>query len=402
MKLSLRLVFLFSTLFSTAVLGLPAHAQVESSNLWNAGLGGYATYRVPGIVVTKRGTLLAYCGGRKDLSKGDWSPADILLRRSSDGGRTWSPSRRIAGNGVDLTDNAVFIADRQTGDVHLLYQQNYRRAFVIDSHNDGKTFSPPRDITPVFDQLKKFYPWNIVTPGTGHGIQLRSGRLLASIWIANGKPGPNGTRAHGPAAVATIYSDDHGRTWKSGSMVAVDSPEIKSPNETVATQLPDGRVLVNIRNGGNATVDHLRAVSISATGISDWTPPRYDQQLFDPTCDAGILTAPIAAKGKLAVFFSNPDSRDVPGAHDRKWRVRENLTIKVSEDNAQTWSHQQVIDPGITGYSDLASLGDRLWVIYESGSLLGSQGKPDHLVIARVSKAWLLKGPRPANWNEPQ
>jgi hypothetical protein len=107
-------------LVSTLTLAsVPASAQVESVNLWNAGIGGYATYRIPGIVVTKRGTILAYCGGRKDLSKGDWSPADVLLRRSTDGGRTWGPSRMIAGNGKDLTDNVVAIVDRQTGAIHI-------------------------------------------------------------------------------------------------------------------------------------------------------------------------------------------------------------------------------------------------------------------------------------------
>jgi sialidase-1 len=350
-------------------------------------------------VVTKRGTLLAYCGARKDLSKGDWSPADVLLRRSTDGGRTWEPSRMIAGNGKDLTDNVVAIADRQTGAVHILYQKNYLRVFEIDSNNDGRTFTAERDITAVFDAFKSEYDWNIATPGTGHGIQLRNGRLIASIWIAKGEVHPDGTRAHAPAAMATIYSDDHGRTWKRGAIIARDSEQIKSPNETVATQLPDGKVMVNIRSGGT---DHLRAVSVSEDGISGWSPLHFDPQLFDPTCDAGLLTASASAGARPVVYFSNPDSRDVPGALDRKWRVRENLTVKVSEDNGQSWSHERVIDPGITGYSDLASKDATLLVIYESGSQLGSQTKPDHLTVARVSKAWLMEGPRPGAWTAPR
>jgi sialidase-1 len=377
-----------------ALVSVSAVAQVESTNLWNSGVGGYATYRVPGIVVTKRGTVLAYCGGRKDLSKGDWSPADVLLRRSTDGGHTWTPSRMIAGNGKDLTDNVIAIADQQAGVVHILYQKNYLHVFEIDSHDDGLTFTPERDITSVFDEFKSEYDWNIVTPGTGHGIQLKNGRLIASIWIANGEHHPDGTRAHGPAAMATIYSDDHGKTWKRGAIIARDSPEIKSPNETVATQLPNGKVMVNIRSGGN---EHLRAVSASANGISDWSPIRFDPQLFDPTCDAGLLTA-MGTNGKYVVYFSNPDSRNVHGAKDRKWRVRENLTLKVSEDNGQSWSHERVVDPGVTGYSDLASKGNQLLVIYESGSQLGSQTKPDHVTVAHVSKAWLMDGPRPDVW----
>ncbi|NUQ30067.1 MAG: exo-alpha-sialidase [Acidobacteriaceae bacterium] len=388
-----RLQLCFALTFALAAGA--ALAQVESVNLWNAGIGGYATYRVPGIVKTKRGTLLAYCGGRKDLSKGDWSPTDILLRRSTDDGRTWEPSRMIAGNGEDLTDNAVMIADDKTGEVHLLYQKNYAKVFARDSSDDGRTFSQEREITDVFDQFKSDYDWNVVTPGTGHGIQLHNGRLLASIWIANGKLNPDGTRAHAPAAVGTVYSDDHGRTWKRGALVARDSAEIVSPNETVAAQLPDGKVMVNIRSGG---AEHLRAVSTSEDGISGWSKPRFDQQLFDPTCDAGIL----ADATEKRMYFSNPDSRDVPGARDRKWRVRENLTVKVSEDNGQTWSHERVLDPGVTGYSDLASGKEELYVIYESGSLQGSQTKPDHVAVARVAKSWLMQGPQPKPWSAPE
>ncbi|WP_263416469.1 sialidase family protein [Terriglobus albidus] len=388
-----RLRFCIALIFAFAAA--MAWAQVESVNLWNAGIGGYATYRVPGIVKTRRGTLLAYCGGRKDLSKGDWSPTDILLRRSIDGGHTWEPSRLIAGNGQDLTDNAVMIAEGKTGEVHLLYQKNYAKVFIRNSSDDGKTFSQEREITDVFDQFKPDYDWNVVTPGVGHGIQLRNGRLLASIWIANGKLNPDGTRAHAPAAVGTIYSDDRGRTWKRGALVARDSAEIVSPNETVAAQLPDGRVMVNIRTGG---AEHLRAVATSKDGISGWSKPHFDPQLFDPTCDAGLV---VDAAEKL-VYFSNPDSRDVSGVKDRKWRARENLTLKVSEDDGRTWSHERVLDPGVAGYSDIASGKEELYVIYESGSLQGSQAKPAHISVARVTKSWLMQGPQPKPWSAPE
>jgi sialidase-1 len=372
-----------------------AVAQVDSVNLWNSGIGGYETYRVPGVVTTKHGILLAYCGARKELSKGDWSPADVLLRRSTDSGKTWEPSRKIAGNGVDLTDNVVAIPDRQTGSVVILYQKNYLRVFEIHSEDDGKTFSPEVDITPTFDAFKTDYDWNVVTPGTGHGIQLKSGRLLASIWIANGAVHADGTRGHAPAAVGTIYSDDHGHTWHRGAIVARDSEQISSPNETVAAQLSNGKVMVNIRSGGK---DHLRAASTSDDGISNWTPLRFDPVLFDPTCDAGILSVPASKGNPSMLYFSNPDSRDVPGNADRSWRARQNMTIKVSADDGATWTHQQVIDPGVAAYSDLTSLGENIFVIYESGPLRNSETKPDHIIVARISKTWLQSGPAPEPW----
>lgn len=377
-------------------LSLSAVAQVESHNLWNAGIGGYQTYRVPGIVTTKHGVLLAYCGARKDLTKGDWSPADALLRRSTDGGKTWEPSKMIAGNGVDLTDNVVAIADRITGDVIFLYQRNYLRVFTITTHDDGKTFTPEREITDVFEAFKKDTPWTIATPGTGHGIQLKTGRLLASIWIAAGKTKPDGTREHAPASVATIYSDDHGKTWRRGEMAAMETPELTSPNETVATQLSNGNVMLNIRSGGN---QHLRATTVSKDGISNWSVPRYDPVLFDPTCAAGILSVPATKTHPAALFFTNPDSRAVVKAD--KLRVRQFLTIKMSTDDGVNWSHQQVLDPGVSAYSDLTALGDDLYVIYELAPLNDSQTKPAHITVARVPMAWVAQGPAPTAWSRP-
>jgi len=392
MKRTLKIILYFAIVcFGSVAIS----AQVESHNLWNAGIGGYATYRVPGIITTKRGVLLAYCGERKDLSKGDWSPADALLRRSLDGGKTWEPSKRIAGNGKDLTDNVVAIADKKTGEVIFLYQKNYSRVFTISTRDDGKTFSAEREITPVFDEFKGEYPWNIATPGTGHGIQLRTGRLLASIWIANGAEHPDGTRGHAPAAVATIYSDDHGKNWHRGAIAARETADITSPNETVAVELADGDVMLNIRSGGN---QHLRAVSISKDGISHWSSPTYDSTLFDPICDAGILAVPVA-KGKRAIFFTNPDSRDIP--KNDKLRFRQNLTIKMSVDEGKSWTHQQILDPGVAAYSDLTSRGTDLFVIYELGPVLDSQTKPAHLTVARVSADWISGGDAPRTWSHP-
>ncbi len=131
----------------------PAKAEVrelfESTNLWNAGIGGYQTYRIPGIVVSKRGVIIAYTSARRTLDLGDWSNIDIVLRRSSDGGRTWEPSRRIAGDSHGTTDNPVAIVDRQTGALHFLFQKNYARCYYMQSQDDGRTFSSPVDITYV-------------------------------------------------------------------------------------------------------------------------------------------------------------------------------------------------------------------------------------------------------------
>jgi len=88
---------------SGALLGAPSFQRAsqmsqasapERQTLFRGGEGGYALYRIPGIVVTRRGSVLAYCEGRR-ASHSDWGTIDLLLRRSTDNGRTWDRPRRI-------------------------------------------------------------------------------------------------------------------------------------------------------------------------------------------------------------------------------------------------------------------------------------------------------------------
>ncbi|MDE3148532.1 MAG: exo-alpha-sialidase, partial [Acidobacteriota bacterium] len=347
------------------------------------------TYRIPGIVVTKRGILLAYAAARRNLDKGDWSDADIVLRRSTDGGRTWEPSRRIAGDGHGTTDNPVAIVDRQTGAIHFLFQKNYARCYYMRSDDDGKSFSAPVDITYVFDRFRSQYDWHVIAPGVGHAIQLRSGRLLVPIWMSLGKPtGPN-TRAHRPSAIATIYSDDHGRTWKRGDIILNTSAAIPNPSESMAVQLADGRVMLNIRN---ESARHRRVVAISPDGISHWSTPRFDDRLFEPICAASIVRYSTHPPGRLnRILFSNPDSEDFPGTRSHTFRERRNLTIRLSNDDGRTWPVKRVLDPGASAYSDLAvSTHKTIYCIYEAGKARDQKSNGAHIVAARFKLGWLL------------
>jgi sialidase-1 len=360
----------------------------ESTNLWNAGVGGYQTYRIPGIVVTPHGTVLAYTSARRNLDLGDWSNIDIVLRRSTDGGRTWEASRRIAGDGHGTTDNPVAIVDHQTGAIHFLFQKNYARCFYMRSDDDGRTFSVPVDITYVFEQFRRDYDWHVMAPGVGHAIQLRSGRLLVPIWMAIGKQEGPVMRAHRPSAVATIYSDDHGKTWKRGDIIVSNSDEIPNPSESMAVQLADGRVMMNIRN---ESTKHRRVVSISPDGISQWSTPRFDDQLYEPVCAASIVRySARPPEGRNRILFSNPDSESIPGVGRFEFRARQNLTLRMSYDEGLTWPVQKVIDPGVTGYSDLAVSPDKtIYCIYESGAIGGQETDNDRVIVARFKLAWL-------------
>ena len=313
----------------------------------------YSSTRIPALVVTPKGTLLAFAAGRIE-SASDWADMDLLLRRSDDGGETWGPIQVVAPRaGGKPTDNPTPIVGKD-GTIHLVYQRDYAYAYYTQSTDDGLTWSPAVNITPTFEAFKGEYDWKVLAPGPGHSIQLESGRLLVPVWLANSdKIKPH--RSHHPSRIATIYSDDNGKTWQRGAMVP-DVEGFKDPSETMAIQLPDGRVMLSIRNESDR---RRKGISFSKDGISGWTAPTYDEALFEPICMSSIISARHREKDYL--LFLNPDSEDIPK------HPRENLTLKVSADNGKTWSIERVVHAGISGYSDIA-VGDdgTIYCLYET------------------------------------
>jgi sialidase-1 len=364
-----------------------SHAQaiLQTTDLFEAARDGYHECRIPGIVVTAKGTILAYCEARKQGS--DWGEIDILLRRSTDGGKTWAAPARVAeipagakrspvapkkapaSESAITLNNPVAIADRD-GAVHLLYCVEYARCFYRRSDDDGVTFSPPVEITEAFEPFRATHDWKTLATGPGHGIQLKGGRLLVPVWISLG----TGGNGHGDARVATIYSDDAGKTWRGGQVIP-EPKGVENLNETAAVELADGSVMLNMRNPARQPA--FRAVTISATGIGDWQPVQLDRQLPEPVCMAGLARLP---DGRL--LFSNPQS---PGTRDRK-----NLTVKLSDDGGRTWPVARTLDPGPSAYSDLAVGPDGvIYCFFERG-----EKRPyERLTFARFGVDWLSAKP---------
>jgi len=357
--------------------------QLNQVRLWYAGEDGYDTYRIPGIVVTAEGTVLAYAVARRNLADGDWSDTDIMLRRSTDGGKHWDKSHHIAGNSHGVTDNPVAIASHEKGVVHFLYQHDYANIYYMKSTDDGASFSAPEDITASLTDLRSQFNWNVVALGPGHAIELKSGRLLVPVWLAAGEVQANGRRQHGPSGITTIYSDDHGTTWKHGDIIAVNAPEMKNPNELQVIQLADGSVMANIRTGDTKL---LRAVAQSPDGISHWTKPVFDSHLYDPVCAAGITRY-----DDRHILFTNPDSSTMPRKKNGEG-LRQNLVVRMSEDEGKTWPLARLLVQGPTGYSDIAvDRNKQIFDIYET--LDDPKGKALSLYVARFNLAWLMQKP---------
>jgi sialidase-1 len=386
-----------------------AEPMLEKIDLFQSGQQGYALYRIPGVVVTAKGTVLAYCEARR-TGKSDWDTIDILLRRSTDGGRSWSVRQKISdvpgkkeknpvalaqklANPDDVTyNNAVAFADRD-GPVHLLYCLEYCRCFYVRSDDDGQTWSPAAEITAAFDKFRPEYDWKVLATGPGHGIQLAGGRLLVPVWLSTG----TGGHAHRPSVTSVIYSDDRGRTWQRGDIAVPNAGEWINPNETVAVELANGSTMLNVRSESLA---HRRLIVESPNGATQWSTPRFDQSLIEPICMASIVRLsrrPQHDRNRLV--FANPhnlaraDGKEAQG----KSRDRKNLSIKLSYDEGQTWEINKALEPGYSAYSDLAVLSDgTMLCLYERGrNTDAQQAKPTsyaYLTLARFNLQWLTDG----------
>jgi len=315
-------------------------APPRQVDVYRAGDGEYHTYRIPALVVTAKGTLLAFCEGRRN-SAADSGDIDIVLRRSFDGGSTWGPMQTVADAGSDTIGNPTAVVERKTGAVILLMTrnpggmaerdigENDRTVWIARSTDDGATWSPPAEITA---QVKR-PGWTWYATGPGNGIQLRGGRLVIPCDHNVGR-----TERHSHV----IYSDDRGVTWKIGGVAE------ENTNESAVVQLKSGELVLNMRSyhGKNR-----RAVQRSRDGGLTWSPLSLDDALIEPVCQASMIAA-----GKL-VFFANPAAT-----------TRTNLAVRLSRDGARTWSEPRTVWPGPSAYSSLALLkSGAVGLLYESG-----------------------------------
>jgi sialidase-1 len=388
------------------VFAIAAHAAEPSLKpipLFRGDSGGYHMYRIPGIVVTKKGTILAYTEARR-TGNGDWDSIDIVMRRSTDGGETFSPQEirahvpgeiernpvaveRKQGKPGDITyDNPVAIADR-SGSVHFVFCLEYMRAFYMRSDDDGQTFSKLAEITPTFDAFRPEYAWRVLATGPGHGIQMTNGRLIIPVWLALG----TGGNGHHPSVNSTIYSDDHGANWHRGAIAVPSTPAFPDPNETTAAQLEDGRVMLNVRTEAK---ENLRTVVTSRDGATHWSEPKLQPDLPDPICFASLMRLSTRKTGgRNRLLFVNPDNLTRADGKDSRSKDRVNLTVRLSYDEGGHWTVKRAIEPGATGYADLSVMPDgTILCLYEIAPKLPSGAVQHDEMLAHFNLEWLTEG----------
>jgi sialidase-1 len=364
--------------------GSSASTPLQQQDVFVAGQGGYHTYRIPALIVTSNQTLLAFCEGRKH-SRSDTGDIDLLLKRSTDSGKTWGETQVVWDDGPNTCGNPCPVVDERTGIIWLLLTHNpgdtgeaqikehkgsgTRTVWVSRSEDNGKTWAPPVNIT----ASTKDPSWGWYATGPGVGIQIQHGphrgRLLIPCDYSFQGPDRAG---RGPAVEGgshIIYSDDHGQTWRLGGTV---SPQM---NESQVVELSDdeGGLLLNMRNTAKAD---RRAQSVSGDGGQTWTAPEYPPELVEPRCQASLLRYDWPNGKELGrLLFSNPASPR-----------RRDLTVRLSRDEGKTWPVAKTLHEGPAAYSCLAVLPDKaIGCLYECGRT----NAYERISFARFPLAWV-------------
>jgi len=358
----------------------PPPPQPCGEPLYVSGQDGYHTYRIPALTVTAQGTVLAFCEGRKH-SAGDTGDIDLLVKRSTDHGRTWSPQHVIWDDAGNTCGNPCAVIDGETGTISLLMTWNRgddhesqiiaqtskdtRRVFVARSTDDGLSWSEPQEITG--DVKKDDWTWYATGPGSGIQIQHgpHKGRLI--IPCDHIESGTQCYYSH------VIYSDDRGASWRLGGRTP--APQV---NECEVVELAAGRLMLNMRNYDRA--QRNRQVAVSDDGGLTWQDQRFDAVLVEPICQAAIerFRWP-SADSKGVILFSNPASRD----------GRVHMTVRASFDEGGTWTAARVLHAGPSAYSDLAVLANgQIACLYEVG-----QAHPYESIVFAAFPLLSLDGP---------
>ena len=349
---------------------------LEEIDLFVSGTGGYHTYRIPALVVTSKGTILAFCEGRKH-SRADYGEIDLVLRRSFDGGRNWGDLEVVVSGGARTCGNPCPVEDRATGTIWLAFCKNLadggqpmimqgrapRTVWLTKSTDDGSTWAEPEEIT----EDVKDPAWTWYGTGPCHGIQLTSGRLALPCHYAVGK----NCNENDPYHSHIVYSDDHGASWHIGGSVDEGTDECAIV-ETVA-----GALYINCRNSMGFD---RRGYAWSHDGGNSFSGLAWDDRLIDPDCQGSLVRLTEEGRhDRNRVLFANSTSAV----------RRERLGVRVSYDECQTWGEAKTLHDGPSAYSDLAVAPDMsILSLCERGDEHPYEG----LTLARFSLVWLTGG----------
>ena len=353
-----------------ALTAQAAETALKGVDVFVSGRDGYKGYRIPAIERAPDGSLLAFAEARKhNLSDpgGKGQEIDLVLKRSVDGGKSWSPMVVIEHSGEFWSSaNPATCVDREKKRVWVFYLRckpgrgTVRARPGTDdaanlarwSDDNGVTWSEPVDLTAAARDLAD-PKWRISVPGPGGAIQDRRGRLLVPMWKYEGWQN------------FVLMSEDHGRTWRRGAFV----PGGREGDEDQLVELADGRLLLDIRQH---KLPH-RWVATSSDGGLTWSAPRPGQ-VVTPVCCA-IERFSLAKDGDVnRILWTGPKG---PG--------RKRLVVRISYDEGRSFPDERLISPEAAAYSDMTLLEDG------SAGVLWERGNYRFITFTRLSRDFLAK-----------
>jgi sialidase-1 len=372
------------------VLVLPAIAvgaycaEPEFSDVFMSGQEGYVSIRIPAVLVTKEGSVMAFAEGRQ-MPK-DQAENDIITKRSTDGGKSWSSLQVVHDDGANSLNNPTVVQEQETGRIFLMYQRipahlkehsaaiatgyggpDVYRNLLVWSDDEGRTWSKPEDVTTTTKRPERA---TTIASGPGIGIQLMRGPHKGRLII------PFNEGPYGKWQNFAVFSDDKGKSWKYGSDVpGAFVPDGKGGersqiNEVQMVELSDGSVRLSTRQFAGAKV---RRTSVSKDGGETWSPVSESPELTDPSCMQGLLRFSFDdAKGKGILIHTGPDSTK-----------RDHGAVYLSTDDGATWSVKRELYAGGFAYSVPTRLADgTVGVLFEADNY-------KRIVFARFPIGWV-------------
>ena len=341
MKPSKLSLFGYLLLATSLAAGAESEKEIFRKDIFSRNTDGYHTYRIPTMVVTAGGSVLVFVEGRKTHRR-DHGDVDLLMKRSEDGGRTWSPQRLIHEEGGDAlirVGNPCPIVERDGKTVHLLFTRNGPDClFYTRTTDEGESWTPfvrtsddPSAREYEEGNFLSDFEGSPVGVGAGpvHGIHTSTGRLIAPSYIGRRVNG------EGRGQSCIIYSDDNGKSWNAGGVVPW-VPEFRH-GECTVVERSDGSLLMNMRTAAPSLYSYgFRLTSVSEDQGMTWSKPVVDKNLPCPACQASLLRF-----SSDEILFLNPAVNHRGGFSI--WS-RKRLTLRVSRDEGRSWGASRIVN----------------------------------------------------------